>query len=115
MPTETTTTNLDTDLRAAALRAAERAAKRRCADLLDACRGAVESLEHFAAEARRRLDRAAELQLEGADLLGLPGDVLSASMSGAANAASKLSGAPRVAAEYMAALAEVEALKGGAR
>jgi hypothetical protein len=116
MPTETNemrTTNLDNDLRVAELRAAERAAKRRRADLLDACRRAVECLEHFAAEARSRLERAAEL--EGARLLELPSDVLSATTWGAANAASKLSGAPQVAAEYMNALAEVDALKGGTR
>ena len=101
-------TDVDSDLRVA-----ERTAKRRRADLLDACRRAVECLEHFAAEARSRLERAAEL--EGARLLELPGDVLSASTWGAANATSKLSSAPLVAAEYMNALAEVEALKGGTR
>lgn len=105
---EMTKTDVDDELRTA-----QRTAKRRRADFLEACRRAVECLEHFAAEARNRLERAAEL--EGAQLLELPGDVLSAGAWGAANASSKLGSVSRVAADYMNALAQAEALKGGTR
>jgi hypothetical protein len=94
-------------------RAAEYVAKRRREDLLEACRRAVECLERFAANARRDLERAAEV--EGPGLLDLPGQVLSQSAWGAANAASELSSASRIAGEYMNALGTLEALKGGAR
>ena len=94
-------------------RAAEYAAKRRREDLLEASRRAVECLERFAADARNKLERAAEL--EGSQLVELPGQVLSASAWGAANASSELSSAVRIAAEYMNALGVVEALKGSAR
>lgn len=94
-------------------RAAELIAKRRREDLIEACRRAVECLERFAADARRELDRAAEV--EGPDLLNLPGRVLSASAWGAANASSELSSASRIAAEYMNALGALEVLKAGSR
>ncbi len=90
-------------------RAAEYAAKRRREDLLEVCRRAVECLERFAASARRDLDRATEV--EGADLLNLPGEVLSASAWGAANVSTELTSAARIAAEYMNALGALEALK----
>lgn len=47
--------------------------------------------------------------------MALPGEVLSQSAWGAANASSELSSASRYAAEYMNALGIIEALKGGAR
>lgn len=104
------TQKMDTDKER---RGAELIATRRREDLLEACRRAVECLERFAADARRELDRAAEA--EGPDLLNLPGQVLSASAWGAANAASELSSASRIAAEYMNALGALEVLKRGAR
>jgi hypothetical protein len=94
-------------------RAAEYVAKRRREDLLETCRSAVECLEPFAADARRKLEHAAEL--EGARLVELPIQVLSASTWGAANASSELGSASRIAAEYMNALGVLEALKGDAR
>ena len=92
---------------------AEYLAKRRGEDLLAACRRAVECLERFADQARRGLEQAGDL--DPARLLALPGDVLSASTWGAANASSELSSATRIAVEYMNALGALEALKGGAR
>ena len=54
------------------LRVAEHMAKRRREDLVDACRRAVECLERFAAEARRELERAPEL--DPTRLVALPGE-----------------------------------------
>jgi len=48
------------------------------------------------------------------DLIALPGEVLSQSAWGAANAATELSSASRMAAEYMNALGVIEGLKGDA-
>jgi hypothetical protein len=95
------------------LRAVEYEAKRRREDLLEACRRAVECLERFAADARREVDRAAEL--DSARLVDLPDHVLSASAWGSANAATELSSATRMAAAYMNALGELEARKGAGR
>lgn len=95
------------------LRVAEHMAKRRREDIVDACRRAVECLERFAAEARRELGRAPEL--DPTRLVALPGEVLSQSAWGAANAATELSSASRMATEYMNALGIVEGLKGVAR
>jgi len=101
-------TDLDNELRIA-----EHAAKRRREDIVEACRRAVECLERFAADARRHVERAAEL--DPTRLIALPGEVLSQSAWGAANAATELSSASRMAAEYMNALGVVEGLKGEER
>lgn len=101
-------TDLDNELRIA-----EHTAKRRRDDIVEACRRAVECLERFAAEARRHVDRAAEL--DPTRLIALPGEVLSQSAWGAANAASELSSASRMAAEYMNALGVIEGLRGEER
>jgi hypothetical protein len=101
-------TDLDNELRIA-----EHTAKRRREDIVEACRRAVECLERFAADARRHVERAAEL--DPTRLIALPGEVLSQSAWGAANAATELSSASRMAAEYMNALGVIEGLKGEAR
>jgi hypothetical protein len=98
-------TDLDNELRIA-----EHAAKRRREDIVEACRRAVECLERFAADARRHVERAAEL--DPTRIIALPGEVLSQSAWGAANAATELSSASRMAAEYMNALGVIEGLKG---
>lgn len=108
------------------LRSAEWAAKRRREDILEACLRAVECLERFAADARRAVERAGQTSTEAARIRGdkdfdpmrlvsLPGEVASQSAWGAANASSELSGASRMAAEYMHALGVIEGLKGDAR
>lgn len=94
------------------LRLSEYAAKRRREDLLDTCRRAVECLERFAAQARLEVERA---EADPSRLIALPGEVLSAATWGAANASSELTSATRIAAEYVTAVATVEALKGCAR
>lgn len=109
-----------------ALRSAEYTTKRRREDILEACLRAVDCLERFAAEARRAVERAMETSTEGARIRGdkdfdpnrliaLPGEVLSQSAWGAANAATELSSASRMAAEYMNALGILEGLKGEGR
>jgi hypothetical protein len=95
------------------IRIAEHTAKRRREDIVEACRRAVECLERFAADARREVERAGEF--DPSRLISLPGDVLAKSAWGAANAASELSSATRMAAEYMNALGVVEGLKGETR
>jgi len=108
------------------IRIAAHTAKRRRDDILEACLRAVECLERFAADARRAVERAAQTSTEAARIRGdkdfdaarliaLPGEICSQSAWGAANAASELSSASRMAAEYMNALGVIEGLKGGAR
>jgi hypothetical protein len=105
---QTKKTDLDDELRIA-----EHTAKRRREDIVEACRRAVECLERFAADARRHVERADEL--DPSRLIALPGEVLSQSAWGAANAATELSSASRMAAEFMNALGVIEGLKGHAR
>lgn len=92
---------------------AEFTAKRAREELIRACRKAVDCLEHFAADARREVERSGDLDAHR--LAGLVGTLLSASAWGAANAASELSTANQMAAQYLNAIGMVEALKGGAR
>jgi hypothetical protein len=73
----------------------------------------VECFERFAAEARWRVERVDEL--DPADLIALPGELLSQSAWDAANAAVELNKASRMAAEFMNALGLIEGLKGHAR
>jgi hypothetical protein len=87
----------------------EHEAKRRREDVIEACQRAVECLERFAAEARREVERAADLDPER--LVELPGKVLRASAWGGANAASELDTAARMAAAYLRALARLKAKK----
>ena len=91
----------------------EHEAKRRREDVIDACQRAVECLERFAAEARREVERAADL--DPARLVELPGKVLRASAWGSANAASELDTATRMSAAYLNALGRLEARKEVAR
>lgn len=85
----------------------EHEAKRRREDVIGACQRAVECLERFAADARREVERAADLDPER--LVELPGKVLRAAAWGAANAASEIDAASRMAAAYLRALARLEA------
>lgn len=94
-------------------RVAEFMARSARGELIRACRKAVECLEHFAKDARREVDRADDLDPHR--LAGLVGTLLSASAWGAANAASELSTANQMAAQYLNAIGMVEAMKGGAR
>jgi hypothetical protein len=110
MDAQTTQTTTEKD---AMLRLAEHSAARLHAQIIESCRQAVATLEDFAAKARREVERAAEL--EPGDLAGLPGTLASQGAWGAANAASELSTASRMATQYLNALGIVEALKRGAR
>jgi hypothetical protein len=94
-------------------RVLEHEAKRRREDVIEACQRAVECLERFAADARREVERAADL--DPARLVELPGKVLRASAWGAANAASEIDTATRMAAAYLNALGRIEARKEVAR
>jgi len=62
----------------------EHEAKRRREDVIEACQRAVECLERFAAEAKREVERAADLDPER--LVELPGKVLRASAWGGCGA-----------------------------
>ena len=92
---------------------AEYTAKRRRDDILEACRRAVATLERLAADMRREVDRAAELDPHR--LIGIPSEVLSQSAWATSNLAIELGGANRMAAEYMNAIGAIGAIKGGAR
>lgn len=91
----------------------EHEAKRRREDVIEACQRAVECLERFAAEAKREVERAADLDPER--LVELAGKVLRASAWGGANAASELDTAARMAAAYLHALGRLEARKEAVR
>jgi hypothetical protein len=106
--TNQTTTKAD-----AMLRLAEHSAAQLHAQIIESCRQSVATLEDFAAKARREVERAAELA--PGELAGLPSARASQAAWGAANAASELSTASRMAAQYLSALGMVEALKRGAR
>jgi hypothetical protein len=110
MDPQTTKTTTETD---AMLRLAEHSAAQLHAQIIESCRQAVATLEDFAAKARRDVERAAEL--EPGELAGLPSALASQAAWGAANAASELSTASRMATQYLNALGMVEALKRGAR
>jgi hypothetical protein len=112
MENQTNQTKTETDT-GVMLRLAEHSAAQLHAQIIESCRQAVATLEDFAAKARREVERAAEL--EPGDLAGLPGSLASQAAWGAANAASELSTASRMATQYLNALGIVEALKGGAR
>jgi uncharacterized protein YcaQ len=75
-------------------------------ETMDACRRAVECLERFAAKARQELDRSSER--DPVQIADLPGQILEASVWGAANTATELANAMREAAAYMKALGELE-------
>ncbi len=108
-----TQTNQETKKTDATLRLAEHSAAQYRERVIESCRQAVATLEDFAAKARREVERAAEL--EPGELAGLPSAVASQSAWGAANAASELSNASRMAAQYQNAIGMIEVLKGGAR
>jgi hypothetical protein len=110
MDAETTQTTKEKD---AMLRLAEHSAAQLHTQIIESCRQAVATLEDFAANARREVERAAEL--EPGELAGLPSALASQAAWGAANAASELSTASRMATQYLNALGIVEALKRGAR
>lgn len=110
MDSQTTQKTTET---AAMLRLAEHSAARLQEQIIESCRQAVATLEDFAAKARREVERAAEL--EPGELAGLPSALASQSVWGAANAASELGTATRMATQYLNALGIVEALKRGAR
>jgi hypothetical protein len=95
------------------LRIAEYTAKRRREDILEACRRAVGCLERLAADIRREVERAADLDPHR--LIAVPSEVLSQSAWTTSNLATEMGGANRMAAEYMNAIGALEALKGGAR
>lgn len=97
----------------AMLRLAEHSAAQLHAQIIESCRQAVATLEDFAAKARREVERTAELP--PGELAGLPGALASQAAWGAANAASELSTASRMATQYLNALGIVEALKRGAK
>lgn len=80
-------------------------AERRRTELLEACERTVRSLELFAAQARRDLESAAT---EPSRVLLLPGKLLNACAWGSANAATELSCATTIVAEYMRAAATLE-------
>ncbi|MBK7537595.1 MAG: hypothetical protein IPI49_19930 [Myxococcales bacterium] len=77
----------------------------RKAELLDACRRAVDCLERFAAQARRELEQAAA---DPSAVVRLPGKLLHACAWGSANASTELSTATTIVAEYMRATVTVE-------
>jgi hypothetical protein len=110
MDAETTQTKTEND---AMLRLAEHSAAQLHAQIIESCRQAVVTLEDFAAKARREVERAGEL--EPGELAGLPSALASQAAWGAANAASELSTATRMATQYLNALGIVEALKRGAK
>jgi hypothetical protein len=109
MDAQTTQTTTEKD---AMLRLAEHSAAQLHAQIIESCRQAVATLEDFAAKARREVDRAAELP--PGELAGLPGALASQAAWGAANAASELGTASRMATQYLNALGIVEALRRGA-
>jgi hypothetical protein len=92
---------------------AEYTAKRRREEILEACQRAVTTLERLAADMRRTVEHAAEL--DPYRLIGLPSEVLSQSAWATSNLATEMSGANRRVAEYMNAIGTIEALKGGSR
>ena len=106
-------TTKETTKTEATLRLAEHSAAQYRERVIEACRQAVATLEDFAAKARREVERAAEL--EPGELAGLPSTVASQSAWGTANAASELSTASRLAAQYTNTMGMIEALKGGAK
>lgn len=110
MDAQTTPTTTEND---AMLRLAEVSAAQLHEQIIKSCRQAVATLEDFATKARREVERAAELQT--GDLAGLPGTLASQAAWGAANAASELSTASRMATQYLNALGIVDALKRGTR
>jgi hypothetical protein len=90
---------------------ATREANRRKKDVLEACRRAVASLERFAADARREVERTASGDDgEPSRLATLPVSLLSLSQFGAMNAATDLTSAILRAAEYENALGVLEGL-----
>lgn len=106
-------TTQETTQTEATLRLAEHSAARYRESVIEACRQAVATLEDFAAKARRDVERAAEL--EPGELASLPSAVAAQGAWGAANVASELSTASRLAIQYLNAMAMIEALKGGAK
>ncbi|HVW29248.1 MAG TPA: hypothetical protein VHC69_27970 [Polyangiaceae bacterium] len=109
MDTQTTqTTKQDSDLLMA-----EHLAEYSRRKLIEDCLAAVKTLEDFAAKARREVAQIEERK--PSELVSLPGQILAHSAWGAANASSQLNNAMRTVAEYMRALGESDALKGGAR
>jgi hypothetical protein len=94
-------------------RIAEYTAKRRREDILEVCQRAVTTLERLAADMRREVERAADLDPHR--LVGVPSEILSQSAWATSNLATELGGANRMAAEYMNAIGALEALRGGAR
>jgi hypothetical protein len=103
-------TTQETTKTEATLRSAEHSAAKDRERVIEACRRAVATLEDFAAMARREVERAAEL--EPHELADLPSTVASQSAWGAANAASELRTAIRLAAQYTNTMGLIEALKG---
>jgi hypothetical protein len=95
------------------LHIAEHTAKRRREDILESCRRAVGCLERLAADMRREVERAADL--DPYRLIALPSEVLSQSAWTTSNLATEMGSANRMAAEYMNAIGALEALRGGAR
>jgi hypothetical protein len=106
-------TTQETKKREAKLLVAEHTAVQTREHLIELCQEAVKTLEDFVAKARREIDGAEKLT--PTELAELPGQILAHSSWGAANASSQLNNAMRMVAEYMNALGELDALKGGAR
>lgn len=104
----TTTTNDSPDRSATGARAlAQREVKRHQENLLNSCLQAVQHLERFAAEARREIERARDGS--SSNVMELPGQILSKSAWGAANAATELQRCSTWLAAYSAAVARLQA------
>ena len=108
-----TTTNQNTTTKDNSLLLAQQQAEYSRESLVAHCLMAVKTLEYYAASARRDVDGAAGLKPEV--LMRLPGQILSNSAWGAANASNQVNYAMQIATEYANALAKLESLKDCAR